>query len=236
MGNLDSFNISWNEVEITDFKPLPAGNYAAKVIKSEIADTKKKDKMLKLTFELLGENKGRKIFESYMLQHSNPQAVKMGLGKIKSLAGCLGIDFDNLQDTSELHGKPVGIKVKVIESEEYGDKNGITSFMEYDESMLSSDSQGESIQVDAVSVDEPEVVEDDVEEEEVSEEPAATPQFVRGLKKKDFLLFVKGQGIDLKLTKEDGSGKKLSELKEEVVDKLFGTEVVEDEDDIIIEG
>lgn len=228
-GNLGDFSINWNSVEVTDFKPLDPGIYAAKVISSEIVDTKKKDKMLKLTFEVLGANKGRKIFENYMLAHSNPKAVQAGLGRIKGLASCIDIDFDQLQDTSEFHGKPVGIKVKIEESAEYGDKNRIVSFQEYEENMLEANNEGgdQSVKVDEVQVDEePEVVEDGP----VEESPAASPAFIRGLKKADFLLFVKNQGIDLVLT-----GKKLSELKEEVVEKLYGTEVVSDEEDVIIE-
>lgn len=227
--NLGDFKINWDEVEVNDYKPLAEGVYAAKVVASEIGPTKKGDQMMKLTFEVLGENKGRKLFENYMLTHSNPKAVQAGLGKIKTLAQVLDIDLDNMSDTSELHGKPVGIKVKIEESEQYGAQNRITSFQEYEESLLTSGaSKDEGIIVD--SVEEDAVVEDENVEEVVEEEKTLSPSAIRSLKKADFLLFVKNKGIDLVLT-----GKKLSELKEEVVNKLYGTEVVEEDEDIIID-
>ncbi len=221
MSNLESFNIKWDEVEVNSYQPLAAGMYAAKVISSEIAKTKKGDNMLKLTFEVLGANKGRRIFENYMLTHSNPKAVQAGLGRLKSLAASIGIDFDQLQDTSELHGKPVGIKVKIESSEQYGDQNRINSFEEYEESMLAGAANvAKEVTVDAVIDDEPELVEDNT---------SISPSFIRGLKKSEFLAFVNTESIDIVLT-----GKKLSELKDEVVEKLFGA-IIEDGEDVIIE-
>lgn len=225
MTNLSNFNIDWNKVEITDYKPLEPATYAAKVISSEIAKTKKGDTMLKLTFEILGSNKGRKLFENYMLQHSNPKAVQAGLGRVKSLAACLDIDFDQLQDTSEFHGKPVGVKLKIEESEQYGAQNRVVSFQEYEESFLTPNvgkASQETVKVDTVN-DEPEMVED----EDVA---VASPSEIRAMKKDAFMKFVKDQKVDIVLT-----GKKLSELKEEVVNKLYGVTVEDEDEDIVIE-
>ena len=219
MGNLESFEIAWDKVEVNNFTPLTPGIYAAKVIKSGITKTKVGDNMLTLTFEVLGANKGRRIFENYMLTHSNPKAVQAGLGRVKSLAANIEVDFDKLQDTSELHGKPVGIKVKIEESEEYGDRNRISGFLAYEESMLA----GAEGPVAEVEVDAVEKLSD------IEEDTYLSPSFIRGLKKQEFLTFVKDKGIDLVLT-----GKKLSQLKDEVVDKLFGASI-EDGDDIVID-
>lgn len=235
MSNLDEFNIDWNTVEEVSFEPLKAGDYGAKVTKSEFKDTKKGDKMLCITFDILGTK--RKVFENYMFRHSNPKAVQAGQGKVKALAAQLGIDFDQLQDTSELHGKPVGVKVKIESSEQYGDQNRITSFFEYDDSLLEFDkSSSEDVKVDEVQTDDPEIVEDEptTEEETVVEDTnkvQLSPEEIKGLKKTDFLTFIK----ENKITLDFKSGKKLKELKEDAVDALYGVQTVEGEEDIIIE-
>ena len=173
MGNLTEFNIDWNKIDTKDlnFSPLPAGAYAAKVIASELKTGKKdpKSKYFNFTFEVLGEKyKGRKIFAMFTTANKNPKAVKWGLAKLKLLAESIGVDFDNMGDTSELHGIPVGIKIKIKVDDEYGDKNEIISFKEFSEDLLEEGSEeSESIEVDNVvdNVNEDLVVEDEVVEE-----------------------------------------------------------------------
>ena len=196
MGNLQEFDIDWNAVEEVSFEPLKAGSYGAKVVKSEIKLTKKNDKMMALTFDVLGTN--RKIFANYMMTNKNPKAVAAGLGKVKSLCSQLEIDFDQLQDTSELHGKPVGIKVKIESSEQYGDQNSITSFFEYSDDLLDTSSSSEEVVVDEVEAEEPDVVEDDeaMEDDTPSDK---TPEEIRALKKDDLLAFIKVKELDLDL-------------------------------------
>jgi len=55
--------------------------------------TKAGDTMLHATFEVVkGDNKGRKIFENFLLTHVNPKAVQMNFKKLKDIAVATGAD------------------------------------------------------------------------------------------------------------------------------------------------
>lgn len=251
MGNLVDFNIDWNSVEEVSFDLVPAGIYALKAVKAVIKNTKKGDKAVNITFEVISSNKkfkGKKIFESYLIRHTNPDAMKIGLGKIKSFARNIGINFDTLEDTSELCDKPVGAKVKVEKSEQYGDKNKVTSFSEYEESLLENTDEAADIKVDNVEeapiVEDEPIVEDskdpvdNVEEvvideptEEVTTEVLPTVEDINKMKQKVLVAFVKEQKLGIQM-----GGKKVSEIKEAVIDVLYGSnDSEESEEDIVIE-
>ncbi len=228
--NLEEFKIDWNSIEeITEFPPLEAGKYAGKVIESKFKVTKKGDKMLMLTFNVLGTK--RKLFENYMFTcKANPKTVDYALGKIKSLAKFLELDFDQLQDTSELHGKPVGIKLKITQSEQYGPGNSITSFFEYDGDLIKSPL--EETKTEEITVEEPDIVEDEtIEDTTVLTD--TTPTEINAMKKTALINFIKADkelshNIELK-------GKKLSQVKEAVIEFMCGSEIVDDSEDIIVE-
>lgn len=141
--NLSDFNFKWSEVEESSFSPVSPGTYAAKISDSEIKVSKKGDKYLKLEYTLLGKKgiKGRKIFENYFLVHSNPKTVQIALGKLKSLLKKLEIDYSDFQDSSMLHGKMIGVKVKIESSKDYGDQNRVQDFVEYSEELLEADQE-----------------------------------------------------------------------------------------------
>lgn len=236
MGNLGDFNIDWNKVEEVDYKALPKGDYAAKVVDSCIKPTSKGDTMACLTFEVLGKN--RKIFENYMLKHPNPKAVSAGTGKLKSLGAIIEVDFASLQDTSEYHGKPVGIKVELTTSEKYGEQNRIAGFFEYSEDLLNTDEDTS----EDIKVEEPDIVEDEVEDEVeadvVEDDPEetkedlelrVTPAEIQAFKKDALIAFIKENELPIEM-----SGKKVSELKDAVIEIVYGTETEED-DDIVID-
>lgn len=140
MGNLLKYNIDWNkDFQTNDFKPLPAGLYGAKVIKEEIKDTKAGNgSYLSLTLSLLGGKgvKGRRVFEIHMLEHPKPTVVNIGRQSLKDLSTALGLDFDEVVDTSIFLDKVVGVELSVEENEEYGDKNRVKKYVEFDDSML----------------------------------------------------------------------------------------------------
>lgn len=139
--NLKQFGINWNEVEESSFKPLPPGTYAAKVTESSVKDSKTGGKYLAIEFTILSNTKGvkgRKVFENFTLAHPNEKAVSVGRGRIKSLGKKIEVDFDSMEDSSELHDKPVGLVLTIESDEKYGEKNRIKSFEEYEEEMLES--------------------------------------------------------------------------------------------------
>ena len=232
--DLSNLKIDWNTVEKSDFSVLTAGSYTAKIIKSEMKPCKAGGQMIAVTFELLGRAKGRRLFDNFIMEHSSQQAVQMGLGKLKSIMEAVDVDPEAFSDTSELHGKPFGIKVKVKGKPEdkYGEQNEITSFFEYSEDILEGTSTDSSVQVDEVVVDpvvEGGVVEDEPVQTTEEIDDAITPVYIKALLKKDLLLFIKTQKLDIVI-----KGKTVGEIKDLAVEAIFGTETIED-DDIVIE-
>lgn len=137
--NLDALNINWNDVAVNDFKPLPAGRYAAKITGSEIKKTKDMTgQYIKLEYTLLGVKgiANRKVFNNFNIKNKNEEATKIGLGQFKKLLLLLKHDPASFTDTTGLHGELVTIKLTVRKSEEYGDQNEVKDHEAFDEDLL----------------------------------------------------------------------------------------------------
>lgn len=97
----------------TGFNPMPAGVYIAQVVESEIKDTSKKTgKYIKLKFEILkGEFKGRFVWTNLNIVNPNPVAVEIAQKELATLCRACGKAV--IQDTQELHGIPIKMKIKI---------------------------------------------------------------------------------------------------------------------------
>ena len=117
-------NLNFTQQEVAsaqsdNFAPIPAGNYTAEITRSEVKQTKDgRGSYLSLSFKILeGDFAGRLIFQNITLTNANATAQNIGREQMAQLAGACGIL--SLQDSEQLHGIPVGIRV-AIET----DKNG----------------------------------------------------------------------------------------------------------------
>lgn len=112
------------------FDALPAGNYMAAISESDIVPTKSgTGQMLKLTWRVTdGPMKGRVIFDRLNIQNANPKAEEIGQRQLSALCHAAGVL--QLQDTQQLHGIPMQIKVTVRrdESGQYGDQNEVKDY------------------------------------------------------------------------------------------------------------
>ena len=110
------------------FTPIPAGSYIAQAIESEIKPTKSgTGQMMTLRWQILdGTHKGRLIFDRLNVVNANPKAEEIGQRQLSSLCHVLGVM--KLQDTAQLHNKPVKIKVKVRQDAQYGDSNEVGGY------------------------------------------------------------------------------------------------------------
>lgn len=112
------------------FTPIPAGIYIAQAIDSEVKPLKSGNgQALNLTFEVLdGQFKGRKVFSRLNIQHTNQQAEQIGQKQLSQLCHAAGVLKVN--DSAQLHQRPVRIKVKIRKDEtgQYGDQNEIAAF------------------------------------------------------------------------------------------------------------
>jgi len=241
MNLMDDFEVDWNKVEIKNYEPLPAGVYGAKMIVSKLTKTKDgKGKKLEVTFEILGQKKDSKLYDNWNVKNKSVKATQIGQARLKAMAIALEMNIEEVKDTSEFHGKPVGLKLKIEKSEEYGDKNKIVAILPFSEDMLDDGSDTTS----EIAVEEPEIIEDVVAEEiveEVIEEAVVveegtptgadldiSPVEINAMKAPELKAYVLDNKLGIIM-----KGMKVGDLKEAIIDLLFGT-VVED-DEIIIE-
>lgn len=111
------------------FEPLPAGEYIAAIVDSEMKSTQSgTGEYLKLTWEVMdGKYKGRKLFENLNLQNPNAQAVEIARGTFAAIRRATGVVEP--KDSVELHNIPVLIRVGVKKREDTGElQNRITSY------------------------------------------------------------------------------------------------------------
>lgn len=127
------FQFDTNTVEKREnnYELLPAGWYTAQVTESEIVPLKSgMGQALKLTFEVLTDGyRNRKVWARLNVQHrGSPQAETIAQQQLRELCDSIGIV--RMQDTVELHNKPVQIKVKVRKDDtgQYEDQNEINGF------------------------------------------------------------------------------------------------------------
>lgn len=123
-----SFNAEQHE-DMNSFEPIPAGEYEAKVTKSELkATSDKQGQMLVLTFEILrGDHKGRICWSRLNLVNKSEKAVEIANKELATL--CRACGKINIDESEELHGIPISIKVKVTkETPQYPAGNAITNY------------------------------------------------------------------------------------------------------------
>ena len=103
------FNTS--EVESDENNLLPEGWYTAQIVKSEIKDTKSGGKYISLHFKIVeGDYAKRMVFANLNIVNANETTVKIAMQQLKKICEALGIE--EFEDTSELHGQDLQIRVK----------------------------------------------------------------------------------------------------------------------------
>jgi len=128
MANLGNFDPNAHE-EMQDFTPLPAGEYLAHVVSSEVKSNKSNTgELLKLEWDILGgEYAGRKVFANYNLSHSNPKAAEIGQRELASACRAMGLGA--VQDSEQMHAIPCVITLKIRPAKgDYGPSNDIKKY------------------------------------------------------------------------------------------------------------
>jgi len=97
-----------------EFSPLPKGDYTAIISSSEMVAYKSGNgQYLKLTYEIVdGDKKGRKVFDNMNISHPTSQkAVEIAWSQMGKIMDAVGLV--NIQDSNELHNKPMSIHVDI---------------------------------------------------------------------------------------------------------------------------
>lgn len=112
------------------FELIPAGNYIAQIIKSEIKVNKDGlGSRLSLQFQITeGEKRGRTLFQDVTLKNANETAMKIGREQLAQLARACGLT--RVQDSAQLHGIDMQIRVSIREDKtgQYEPRNEIKRF------------------------------------------------------------------------------------------------------------
>lgn len=130
MANLGNFDPNAHE-DMKDFTPLPAGEYLAYVVSSEVKSNKAgTGEYLKAEWDVIdGEYAGRKIFANYNLSHTNPQAAEIGQRELA--AACRAMGLGAVQDSEQMHAIPCVLKLTIRKPKEgssYGPENRISDY------------------------------------------------------------------------------------------------------------
>ena len=127
MGNLNGYNAS-NGQTMESRDALPAGEYVAAIVKSEKKDAKAPgNAYINLEFEVQdGEAQGRRFWTMLNLWNSNSQAVDIAQRELNSI--CHAIGKLQVDDSEDLHGIPMRVKLKVENNEQYGPQNRVAGY------------------------------------------------------------------------------------------------------------
>jgi len=116
------------EIVEKDFSPLPAGEYQATVEKTEVKQTKDgTGAYISVQYKIEGPtHAGRVVFGNLNIKNKSDKAEQIGrqqLGQLQTAAG-----LPPIQDSDELIGAQLIIRLAVRKSEQYGDSNDVKGF------------------------------------------------------------------------------------------------------------
>lgn len=111
-GNLSGFNAENVEPQ-GSFEPIPAGWYVAMITDSEMKPTKAgTGEYLQLRLDVIdGEHEGRVIFDRLNLNNPNETTVQIAQRTLSAI--CRAVGVMQPQDSSDLHDKPLRVKVSI---------------------------------------------------------------------------------------------------------------------------
>lgn len=110
------------------FAPIPAGTYLAQIIESEIKSTKNgSGQYLQFSWKVLdGQYKGRLIFDRINIRNANQVAEQIGQKQLSAICHATGVL--RLQDSAQLHNRPVKLRVVVRKDDQHGDSNEVKGY------------------------------------------------------------------------------------------------------------
>jgi len=128
MSNLAGLGFDASQVEPdVGFEAIPAGDYDAVIVSSEVKASSTGGQYLKLELQILnGPYQNRKVFTNLNLWNSSEDAVKIARANLSAI--CRAVNVLTPQDSSQLHNKPLRIKVVVKQDPQYGPRNEIKGF------------------------------------------------------------------------------------------------------------
>lgn len=108
----------------SSFLSIPAGDYQVTVSDASLADTKSgTGQYIKLKMTITGPtHQGRVLFSNLNIRNQSSKAEEIGLQQLGELMRAAGLQ--KVEDTDELVGASIVIKVSKTQDSEYGDEEG----------------------------------------------------------------------------------------------------------------
>ena len=112
-----NFNASEVAPQQSGYEPRPAGEYTMQVVNSDMRTTKSgTGQYLWLEFDILSGPVRGKYFERLNLFNDNAKAVEIANRQLSAICNAVGLV--SLQDSEQLHMKPLKVVLKVSESKD----------------------------------------------------------------------------------------------------------------------
>ena len=110
------------------FEPLPAGWYNVTISGAELKQTKAgTGEYIAVRYDVAGPtHAGRVVFGNLNIKNPNPTAESIGRQQLGELMRAAG--FAKVEDTDQLIGGRLQIKLDIRKSEQYGDSNDVKGF------------------------------------------------------------------------------------------------------------
>lgn len=111
-----------------EFAPLPDGWYTANITKAEVRQTKAGDgSYIAVGYTITGpSHEGRVVFGNLNIRNKNPKAEEIGRQQLGDVMRAIGLA--KVDDSDQLIGGSLSIKLATRKSEEYGDQNEIKAY------------------------------------------------------------------------------------------------------------
>jgi hypothetical protein len=124
----ETFSVDALPQATNNYEPLPAGWYTAVVNGAEIKNTKAgTGQYIAVRYDITGPtHQGRVVFGNLNIKNPNPKAEEIGRQQLGELMRAIGLD--TVQDTDQLIGGQLSIKLDVRESEQYGASNDVKGY------------------------------------------------------------------------------------------------------------
>jgi hypothetical protein len=110
------------------FSLLPSGTYQAEIMLAKYGPTKNGSGMkIDFTYRITeGEFEHRNVFQTVVIEHTNPKAKELGRARLKDIAVACDATGE-LTDLEKLYFQPLGIKVTVRRDPtgQYDDRNEV---------------------------------------------------------------------------------------------------------------
>lgn len=111
-----------------DYSPVPAGDYDVVIKDAEIRTTKSgTGQYIALRLDITGpSHEGRVIWSNLNIKNDSQKAEEIGRQQLGQVMRAVGLP--SLQDTDQLIGGNLGVKLTIRKSEEWGDSNEVKAY------------------------------------------------------------------------------------------------------------